>query len=258
MLHNIFLAESDFPALNVVNFGYEDCEKSHHFGPAVRTYWLLHFVESGFGTYNIEGNTYTLKPGEVFVIPPYVETYYQADAQNPWRYTWVGFTCNGKLPLDLPHVIKCPAALEIFERMKKCDSIIGGKNAFLVARVWELFSLLLEKEQKEPDYIEIALGAIHSEYMSELNASTLAERLSLDRSYFTTLFKEKVGVSPGRYIFTHRMTTAASFMLSGQSVTTAANSVGYNDIYNFSRMFKRHFGIPPREYIKKYRDDAKI
>ncbi len=252
MLHNVLLVESEFSALNVVNFGYESCEKSHHFGPAVRTFWLLHFVESGFGIYKIGDKTYNLKPGEIFVIPPYVETYYEADENSPWSYTWVGFTCEGALPFPLPDVIKCPAAFEIFERMKRCETLSGGKNAFLMARVWELFSLLLEKEKKEPDYAEIALGAIHSEYMQDLSASALAERLSLDRSYFSTLFKERVGVSPGRYIFTYRMTMAASFMLNGQSVSTAANSVGYNDIYNFSRMFKRHFGMPPREYIKKH------
>lgn len=36
--------------------------------------------------------------GNIFVIPPYLETYYQADAQNPWHYVWIGFTADARLP----------------------------------------------------------------------------------------------------------------------------------------------------------------
>ncbi len=254
MVHNVLLTESNFPAVNIADFGYEDCEKSHHFGPAVRTYWLLHFVESGFGVFKIGDKTYNLKPGEIFVIPPFVETYYEADRLNPWSYIWIAFTCDGEPPCSLSDTVYCPEALGVFEGMKQCENLAGGKNAFLLARLWELFSLLCESQKHDDDYISMALSAIHTEYMQDISVSSIAKRLSLDRSYFSTLFKERTGLSPGQYLFNYRMTQAAFFMTEGgQSVSTAANSVGYNDIYNFSRMFKRHFGISPREYIKKHR-----
>ena len=45
------------------------------------------------------------------------------------------------------------------------------------------------------------------------------------------------------YIHSHIL----NYMLT---VSSAAKSVGYTDIFNFSKMFKRHFGMPPNEYVK--------
>ena len=37
--------------------GGEKCEKGHHFGPAVRSHYLLHYVLSGYGQYTVNGKT---------------------------------------------------------------------------------------------------------------------------------------------------------------------------------------------------------
>ena len=41
----------------------------------------------------------------------------------------------------------------------------------------------------------------------------------------------------------------------GERPTTAAISVGYTDLFNFSRMFKRYFGVSPRAYVEEHRDN---
>ena len=83
-----------------MQFGYEECEKTQSYGPATRTHWLIHFVESGFGIFRIGEKEYKIGPGEMFVIPPYVETCYQADGSNPWSYIWIGFTTEKNFPLS--------------------------------------------------------------------------------------------------------------------------------------------------------------
>ena len=92
MEHSIIIKDEGFSDLNPVQFGYENCNKSHSFGPAIRTHWLIHYVISGFGIFKIRDKEYNVKPGEMFVIPPYIETYYEADSVNPWSYIWIGFT----------------------------------------------------------------------------------------------------------------------------------------------------------------------
>ena len=131
MQHNVILKDESFSDLNPIQFGYENCNKSHFFGPAVRTYWLIHFVVSGFGTFKIKDKEYKIKPGEMFVIPPYIETYYEADSVNPWKYIWIGFTTTKDITEILLDVIKCPEAEKIFSSMKNCESFSNGRSGVM-------------------------------------------------------------------------------------------------------------------------------
>lgn len=255
MIHTEIIVNKEYCGFNPVQFGFENCCPSHSFGPAVRSHWLLHYVVSGFGFFRRDGKQYNLSPGEVFVIPPYLETYYQADAKNPWYYIWIGFTADAELEhLFSPPVLSVAGMGDIFEDMRRCKGMENGRSAFLSAKLWELASLIMDSGKAEADYIEKALNCMRSEYMTQLSVDGIAARLNLDRSYFSTLFKEQVGVPPGQYLINMRLEKAAELMLHhGESPTTAALSVGYTDIYHFSKAFKAKFGSSPRNYIKKDR-----
>ena len=50
------------------------------------------------------------------------------------------------------------------------------------------------------------------------------------------------------------MSLAAKLMTENQkSVSVAAYSVGYPDIFSFSKMFKRCYGVSPQEYVREKR-----
>lgn len=253
-MHDIIVRDEGYSGLNPVQFGYENCEKSHHFGPAVRTYWLIHFVVSGCGIYRIKDKTYPVGAGEMFVIPPFEETYYEADEARPWSYIWIGFTSDSPLPKELDDTIKCPEAKNIFEYMKNCVDYSNGRSSFLCARLWDLFALLKGKESVKYDYVQRTLEYIHSEYMNDVTVEKMAQRVNLERTYFSVLFKEKMGVSPKQYLIDYRMNVAASLIIKKDiSIAVAACSVGYSDLFTFSKMFKRHFGVSPTEYASRNR-----
>lgn len=248
------IVNEHYNGFNPTQYGYEQCAPNHGYGPAIRPCWILHFVISGKGYFRREGREYTINPGEIFVIPPYLETYYEADKKTPWYYTWIGFECDGGISdvFDQP-VIRCPGVSKVFDDMRRCQNMQSGKSAFLSAKIWELVSNVLESGKKEKDYIEQAISCINSEYMTDISVNALARRLNIDRCYLSSMFSKKVGMSPSQYMLNLRLEKAAELMVKyGESPSVASASVGYADIYNFSKMFKKKYGLSPRNYIKKY------
>ena len=249
-MHLIPIPDEQFPGLNPLILGWRQCTPGLQKGPVVHPYWLLHYVISGSGRFCIHDQEYTVNAGSMFVIPPYVQSSYIADAQDPWCYIWVGFSYPAELPVKLGDVVECPGALQYFNAMRICEKRSVGRSAFLCAQIWELFSHLAEREPGKSDCIDEAIAIIHTEYASNLTATNLAERLNIDRSYFSIRFKKRIGVSPGKYLMDLRMRVAANLLAGGAGVGVTAVSVGYADIYIFSKMFKRFYGMSPTQYIK--------
>lgn len=252
MICSEIIINEDYVGINPCSFGYQDCTACHSYGPAVRTHWLLHYVVSGTGIFRREGQEYSLRAGDVFVIPPFLETYYEADAQQPWRYIWVGFTSDIPMPAAFDNaILQHPGMGSIFKSMRRCNSMQRGKSAFLTSRIWEMFSVLLESDKQENDYVKQAIHYMNAEYMTEISVAGLAHRLNLDRCYFSSLFTRQIGTSPSQYLVNLRLEKAAELMLChGQTPSVAAASVGYPDIYHFSKMFKKKYGCSPRQYLQ--------
>ena len=62
LLDNLHMAD-----INPRICGVEACAPGHSFGPAVREYFLLHYVVRGKGIFRRGKREYTLQAGEIFV-----------------------------------------------------------------------------------------------------------------------------------------------------------------------------------------------
>lgn len=249
---NIPVSNDTPPRIKPIVAGYENCEKGHSYGPAVRHQWIIHYVVSGVGYFRIRGKEYALTGGNIFIIPPYVKIYYYADKENPWSYIWVGFEIHGNLPCRLEDTFYLPQAKEIFDKIKLSSEMCTTRTAFLTARIWDLFALLQESEAASHNPAEITRDIIHTEYASGITISEIAQRLNVNRSYLSVAFKEKYGVSPKQYLLNHRMSIAAILLQKQKRVNLVAAAVGYSDMFVFSNAFKKCYGVSPSEYSKKF------
>ena len=250
-MHLVSVRNEKFPVINPRYLGWRDCTPSLKRGPLVQTCWFLYYVVSGCGTFQIGQRSYRVESGHMFCFPPNTEVCYQADDQDPWSYIWVGFDGPGELPVKLGDVIECPGALRFFTAMRICQVQGGGRSAYICARIWDLFAYLAERQPTPSDYIDQALAYMQGEYIEGITVTDIAQRLNMDRSHFTTRFKKRVGVSPKKYLMDLRMRVAATLLSDGHSVGVTATSVGYGDIYTFSKMFRRFHGTSPTEYAKR-------
>lgn len=96
-----------------------------------------------------------------------------------------------------------------------------------------------------------ALAFVHAHYRERITLEDIAHAASLDRSYLCRLFKRETGFNLFQYVNHLRMEAAAvQIQGGGQTVKEVAASVGVDDPFYFTRLFKKHFGVNPTEYRK--------
>ena len=254
-----------FKPIDPIECGDEVCLPNHAFGPATRDHYLLHFVVSGKGRFVTPRGEYTVFENQMFIIKPHEITYYEADGNDPWSYIWLGFTSEFPLPAELSasDVITAPELRELFisaSDNSRFDekSGNGAYECYLCGMIWQLIGILRSRSQSAvrigESYVSPAISIIRSEYQNQLTVVGIAARLHVNRCYFSEVFKAVTGVSPKKYLDDFRMEKAADLLTKrAVNVSVTALSVGFSDVFAFSRAFKKHYGVSPTEYVEKYK-----
>ena len=86
-------------------------------------------------------------------------------------------------------------------------------------------------------------------YTNKWSVSSMANYCKLSESYFSHMFKERMGLSPMQYLNNQRMEKAKDFLLSNtMTISNIAHLVGFDDPLYFSRVFKKYTGVSPQMY----------
>lgn len=126
----------------------------------------------------------------------------------------------------------------------------------LYRSVCELVERLLSDSRfppLRPDSLTIrAARFIREHYYEPLDLTTLAERLHVNPSYLSHLFKQEMGVGLTRYITRIRLEQAQRLLReTNLKITEIAHNVGFDDPRYFNTVFKRHTGVTPTAYREK-------
>lgn len=251
--------------INPLQCGRQACPPLHSYGPVVRDFWLLHFVISGKGVLINQNGSYTVRENQIFVIRPYEQVSYKADASDPWHYVWIGFTAEGtELPSVLKEndVITAPYLKDLFLSAYEADDFVVNTNSgayehYLCGAIWQLLGKLLYNTQKSANalekYILPSINYMKTVYYHPgITIEVIAEKLHVNKSYFSEIFKKATGMSPKQYLNDIRMKKAAERLTKENfTVSAVATSVGFPDAFSFSRAFKKHYDCSPSEYIKR-------
>lgn len=84
---------------------------------------------------------------------------------------------------------------------------------------------------------------------SELDVNKLGRKLLLSRTKLYMKIKELTGSTPNELFRVYKLNYAASLLKEGKlNVTEVATQAGFSSVAFFSRSFKKHFGVSPRDY----------
>lgn len=114
--------------------------------------------------------------------------------------------------------------------------------------------LALVSRQTHFSLISRVLKQIEMKYTENLNVEQLAAEANMSVSAFHHNFKAVTSTSPLQYLKSYRLHKARMMMIhDGMKASAAAMRVGYESASQFSREFKRYFGITPGEDAARMR-----
>ena len=279
-LHSIFPNEN-FIDLCLYQYGWEQCEPGHSFGPTTRNHYLFHYVISGTGTLIAADSkgmnqTYQVKSGQGFLIYPGCITHYFADVQIPWEYAWIEF--DGlrvkealdltKLSLDSP--IYHSSSVELREHMiNEMQYIIKNPEEspfHLIGHLYLFFDYLtsscrreqfIQSERMSDYYIKEAINYIEQNFQNNITIENIAAICGINRSYLGKIFKKTIGRTPQEFLINYRMTKAAELLkVTELSIADIGCAVGYDNQLHFSRAFKNVYGVSPKNWRMSHKTNG--
>ncbi|MGI6110027.1 MAG: AraC family transcriptional regulator [Eubacteriaceae bacterium] len=254
--------------LTVYNCGSQRCTPGYQWGPGIRDHYLIHYIISGAGTYNCEGSRFNLKAGDAFLVRPDRNIMYRADEDRPWHYAWVGFSGPDASYLlsrtaftELMPVIHPEDGAAIQTAFKDVWRVRGTSyrhSISLTGALYTALSLFLDENNRNnggSGYYKMAVDYIRKNYATYgLTIEEIADYIGINRSYLFEVFKDASGNSPKEYLTQFRISQASILLLdSDLPISNIAASVGFEDSFYFSKVFKKLTGHSPRSFREKRR-----
>lgn len=268
LLEHIKIEHRDGVDLNMYQCGMEKCPPDHEAGPSLRDHYLVHYILEGSGVFYMDDVKYVLHAGQGFLIPPNVITYYHANPDTPWTYVWVGFhglkagTYLQRANMTRENPIfyyKGDQLKNYIFQMMAIDTFSPYRDLQLQGYLFLFIAELIKNAPSSPSskhsttdmYVKEALTFIENNYSRPIKIADIANNLSIDRSYFSNIFKQTLQKTPQEFLLEYRMNKACELMVDPKlSISNIALSVGYTDAFNFSKMFKKVKDMSPSNYRK--------
>lgn len=103
--------------------------------------------------------------------------------------------------------------------------------------------------------IRRAMAHIRAHAHQRLRVADLAKLVGMSPSHFAHRFRAIAQASPVRYQKRLRLEQAAQLLRSGRAVGEVAEAIGYLSPAQFSRDFRAHFEVAPREWVRRIEQD---
>ncbi|MFV0362429.1 MAG: AraC family transcriptional regulator [Suipraeoptans sp.] len=243
----------------------------------------LAIITEGEGVFYINGNNYPVSAGDLVVLNP--GTYHKSMVSNSSNCTteyYIAFTDIHFRDMP-PNTLKLPDNNFITslkgsikgDVFNLCSLIADESSGHNIGRYFMLKSYLIRllvlisreheystREQKgfffESPYkkyvVEQMLQYFDNHYTEKISLELIARNMYLSTFYLSKIFKSETGDTPINYLINLRMKKASEIIKGNPtlSVKDTASMVGYADTYHFSKVFKKHFGIPPSDYKRTF------
>lgn len=265
----IYTTNPENSSIRIRDLGLERDSSEAHWGPAIRDFYIFHYIINGSGYFNGQ----LVKKGQGFTIKKNALHEYHSNPDDPWQYFWFMMDadekyledCFANTNVSLDNCIFDFSFLpELMELIKKV--LVHSSNMISHATSLSFFYSLVElHESTSPQKTMMPSSDIHiqktilymeNNYYKNIKISDIAHSIFVDDRYLYNLFIKKLNISPKAYLNNIRISKACNLLTeTSLSIATISKTVGYDDQLSFSKFFKKHIGISPIQYRNNSGED---
>ncbi|MEZ4452788.1 MAG: AraC family transcriptional regulator [Nannocystaceae bacterium] len=251
--------------------------------PHFHAEYLLCAQLQGDETCEVAGHAHRLHAGDVFLLnPEQVHTGHDGASEGlEYVSLYVDREWAERLAVDLGGVARAPEFLRVrveralplvrglqhlWTRVAAADGeveaadrlTLEGEVVDLVADALASFSNVREPHRRPAQRIRHRRVRRVLEYLhtpgGATDLQTLADLAGLSKYHFLRHFAAEVGLTPGAYLRTLRISESARSLRRGVSVEAAAQAAGFTNLTAYTRSFRRIVGTTPLRYARACAD----
>lgn len=248
--------------------GYYPEARGHRVERQSHTDHLLLYCAGGRGMVRVRRRQYPVARGDLVMLPAHLLHAYASSGREPWTMYWVHFEGSDTeafwaqmnfLPeRPVRRIGAAPKVINDFETLLEVRET-GFREGFFVhaashlRQMLAMFALMISTHPRdsagEGFDLETIHALMHEKLHGHLDLGMLAEAAGMSRHGFCRRYKARTGNSPYQH-FLHLKMERACYLLdiSNQSIAAVADSLGYDDAYYFSRLFRKVMGMAPSRY----------
>ena len=246
------------------NAGLVTCERDWRWAPAPLQDFDLWIVVGGEGRIILNGTVFILHAGCAFVFEPGDHVRGEHDPANRLRVLFCHFQIRDsrgntlhRIPDYWPEnavIVHDLSCVEMLGRLLLQGIASQGTNRAAELALRQLLLQRIQDAHNDPPEpldarVSRVLAAIQAAPEKTWTLSCMAQVAHLSVSQFRRLFYTATGVTPNVYLARERVSRARKLLIeSNLTLEAIADTLGYNDVYYFSRQFKSHAGSPPAAY----------
>lgn len=233
--------------------------------------YLIIYTVSGKGFLQYAGNSYTIKPGQIFIINCR-DYHYYGTCGNHWEIKWFRF--EGPASESFYRQIH-PKAFEVFNigeenaineiyhdilktAQNPCSVSDMQLSALVIKMLSRLSSLQVElftrfENRQNNELVERAIDYMQKEYMHNITLENICKSLHISPFYFARTFRKHTGMSPHSYLTRIRISISKELLYrTNLSVGEISIQAGYENVNTFIRSFKHSTGTTPLKFRKTW------
>lgn len=274
------LTYNDF---NPTVFYVSKCKMTTNGSSHVHDYTELAYVLSGKGKYLVNDVEYDVAAGDLVICNPGVVHHHIVTNKEEPTIEFISGINDFHFKNMAPNSIELKDGACVLHTtaelkqnlMMHCYAMIAEKESsnlskyFMIKTHHMQLLLLVMREISSDDSIEQSqcsfesynknyavkqiINYLNDNYNEKISLEQIAHNMYLSPVYISKIFKEETGESPINYLIKIRLEKARDILLKSNdsSIKSIANQVGYEDVYHFSKLFKKYYGISPLYYRKR-------